>query len=232
MPELPHLDCTSEQRREEIVKNYIVHADDCIVLYGGRTVRSDANNRVIADRYYQFSCKSKTNENDEYVILCGSGAARHLCQLINQPMPPAFNPFIGANNGDNGGRNDGHDDNEEAENEWNPIRRKLYYAVQLFIIRYQETIKAGTKIFYIRQSLCDKSYINCAPQRFQYEGFMTIVHKYKTTIPRIIRELEAHGRVRHFNFNDLAEQAEQYVSNELPNIFRQLLILLLCLQKR
>ena len=220
MPELPPLDCTSAQRREEIVKNYIVHADDCIVLYGGRTVRSNANNRIIADRYYQFSCKSRKDENDEYVILCGSGAARHLCQLINQPMPPAFNPFVGENNDEDGGLNGDNGDNGQTDNSWNATRRKLYYAVQLFITRYQESIKPGTKIFKIRQSLCEKDYIGNAPQEFHYKGFMSIVFKYETTVPRIIEELAVHGVVRHFNFEDLAREADNYVSEELPNIFR------------
>ena len=94
MSELPHLDCTTEERREEICTQYNITADDCIVLYGGRIVRSDANNRIIADRYYQFSCVSRDDKDDKYVILCGAGAARHLCQLIGQPMPPAFNPFV------------------------------------------------------------------------------------------------------------------------------------------
>jgi len=221
MIELPHLNCTTEQRREEICRKYIVNADDCIVLYGGRTVRSDANNRTITDRYYQFSCKSKTNENDERVILCGSGAARHLCQLINQPMPPAFNPFIGEVNDNNSCKGNSVNSNNESEiDHWNTLRRKLYYAVQLFITRYQETIKPGTKIFYIRQSLSDEKYIRYAPQRFQYEGFMSIVCKYKTTIPKIMEELSKHGKIRRFDFSDLVEEAETYVKEDLPNIFK------------
>ncbi len=31
MPEQPHLNCATEQRRIKIVNNYIVHADNCIV---------------------------------------------------------------------------------------------------------------------------------------------------------------------------------------------------------
>lgn len=217
MPKLSHLDCTTEKIREEICRNYIVFADDCIVLYNGRTVRSDANNRTIADRYYQFSCKSRTNENDKYVILCGAGAARHLCQLINQPMPPAFNPFVGENGGGNGGIDRG---GLTEGNHWNITRRKLYYAVQLFITRYQDSIRPGTKIFKIRQRLCDEQYIQYLPNKFHYTDFMTIVHKYQTSIPKIINELATHATIRHFDFADLADKADAYVTEELPNIFR------------
>ena len=48
---LPHLDCTSVEKRIYICQNYIVHADDCIVLPEGKTIRSDANNRTIYDKY-------------------------------------------------------------------------------------------------------------------------------------------------------------------------------------
>ena len=57
-------------------------------------------------------------------------------------------------------------------------------------------------------------------QRFQYEGFMSIVCKYKTTIPKIMEELSKHGKIRRFDFSDLAEEAETYVKEDLPNIFK------------
>ncbi len=49
---------------------------------------------------------------------------------------------------------------------------------------------------------------------------MRVVNKYKTTIPQIIADLSKHGNIRAFNFDDLADYAERYVSDDLPNVFR------------
>lgn len=144
---LSHLNCTTKERRIEIVTNYVVHADDCICLYGGQTVRSDANNRIISDRYYQFSCSDRKN-GDKYVILCGSGAARHFCSLIGESLPSAFSPFVGEAHP--GG--EGYGGGEAVE--WNATRRLLYYAIRLFIVRYTitayEVITNSLFLFYVK----------------------------------------------------------------------------------
>lgn len=212
--DLPHLDCTTESRREIICEEYEVHADDCIVLYGGNTVRSDANKRIIGDKYYQFSCRNKST-NKQYVIRCGSGAARHLCQLINEPMPVSMNPFLQER------KPRGGDAGERAESQWNPLRRQFYNAVQLFIIRYQDILSPGTMIFGILRSVCDEKYRRIAPREFQYEQFSRIVCKFHTTLPEIVHELERYGTLHHYNFTNLANEMERLLPNE-PNIFREM----------
>ena len=210
--ELQHLDCTTEERRVKICQEYEVHADDCIVLYGGRIVRSDANNKEIHDRYYQFSCENKTTK-EKYVITCGSGAARHLCSLIHEPIPHAMNPFVQEREHDIAG---GHDDHYVEK--WNPLRKQLYYAVQLFIMRYQETLIPGTKIFKLLQSIDNEQYINLEPQTFHYEKFVEVVTKFNTNVPQIIQELGQHGRMRNFDFTNLANKLEETLP-ECKNIF-------------
>lgn len=209
--ELQHLDCTTEKCREQICQDYEVHADDCIVLYGGRTVRSDANNREIHDRYYQFSCKNKVTKK-YYMITCGSGAARHLCSLINEPMPRAMNPFIQEREPGEPG------EPGEYINRWNPLRRQMYYAVQLFITRYQDALTPGTKIFKILQSIADERYIHLEPQKFHFQGFVEVVTKFNTNLPRVIQDLERHGRIRNFNFTNLANKLRELLP-DCENIF-------------
>lgn len=210
--ELPRLDCTTEELRENICNEYEVHADDCIVLYGGRVVRSDAKNREIKDKYYQFSCKHKIS-GEERMIICGSGAARHLCSLIGEQMPHAMNPFEGNGNGGDDGGNGGSSTN------WNNKRRKLYYAIQLFITCYQEVLTPGTKIFRLLQSVADEKYIHLQPQKFQYEQFIDVVTKFHTNMPAIIAELGRHGTLRRFNFDTLANEVDEMLP-ERENIFR------------
>jgi hypothetical protein len=224
---LPHLDCTGEQRRIQICQEYKVDADDCILLYGGMTKISDANNREIRDKYYQFSCTPNGKEHPTHVITCGSGAARHFCVLTNQPMPHAFNPFVHgvvetafpANNGENDVVDSIENDNDGNVVGWNPLRRKFYYAVQLFIIRYQKNIRPGTKIFRVLHLICESDKIRFRPQRFHYEMFIEVVIGFNTNIPKIITELEEHGAVRAFDFTDLAKEAEQYLQKGQYNIF-------------
>lgn len=208
---LQHLNCTTEERRVQICQDYEVHADDCIVLYGGRTVRSDANNREIHDRYYQFSCKNKVTE-EKYMITCGSGAARNLCSLINEPMPCAMNPF--SQEGEAGE----HGEQGEHIDRWNHLRRQFYYAVQLFITRYQDALTPGTKIFRLLQSITDEQYINLEPQVFQYQQFVDVVTRFNTSLPRIIQDLERHGRIRAFDFTNLENRLRELLP-ECKNIF-------------
>ena len=211
-----HLDCTTEERRIEICKKYKVHADDCITLYGGRTVRSDANNREIRDKYYQFSCTCKET-GEHYIITCGAGAARHLCSIIKEQMPHAMNPFIDdtyTTTMPGGGRTRG-----DSRSEWNPLRRQLYYAVQIFIIRYQDDLTPGTKIFKLLQSIVDERYIHLEPHLFQYQKFIDVVVGFHTNIPRIIRDLEKFGKVRKFDLNKLAVRLDELLP-ECDNIFR------------
>lgn len=208
---LQHLDCTTEERRIQLCNEFEIHADDCIVLYGNKTIKSDANNRTIYDKYYQFSCRNRAN-NDIYVIVCGSGAARHLCKLIGEPMPHSMNPFIQEENGGQGGVN-GH--NEPA---WNTLRLHFYYCVQIFITRYQEILTPGTKIFNILHGITDESFLHYPPQKFQFEQFGSVVNAFHTSVPSIIGELEKYGRVRHFNLEELAIQYEDYFPTE-RNIF-------------
>lgn len=198
-----HLNCTTENRRIQICQDYEVHADDCIVLYGGHTIRSDANNREIHDKYYQFSCKEKNSE-EIYVITCGSNAARHLCSLINEPMPHAMNPFIQ----ENLGNNEQNIQNEHSEHgkQWNHLRRQFYYAIQLFITRYQSYLTPGTKIFNLLKYILDERYIGLEPNEYHYESLSSVVSKFNTNLPKIIRELENYGQIRTFDFTDLANK--------------------------
>lgn len=212
--ELQHLNCTTEERRVQICQEYVVHADDCIVLYAGRTVRSDANNREIRDRYYQFSCE-KIDSGEKYVITCGSGAARHLCSLINEPMPHAMNPFI--QNRELGECRECGEATERIDR-WNPLRRQFYYAVQLFITRYQDSLTPGTKIFKLLQGITDEQYIHVEPQAFHYQQFIDVVTGFNTNLPRIIQDLECYGRMRTFDFEDIAKKSEELLP-KYDNIF-------------
>ena len=207
---LPHLDCTTEQRRLLLCQEYTIHVDDCIPLYGGHTVRSDANNRIIRDHYYQFSCQHNIRR-DMYVILCGENAARHLCSIIGEPLPSVFNPYLSEGRVEHGGGNN------NIQVEWNHDRRCFYYAVRLFIMRYQNALTPGTKIFRLLKSI-EGSHQNTPPQRFHFEDFSSIVDGFHTNIPLIVQELAQFGNIRNFNFANL----ELYMSKEMnipDNIF-------------
>lgn len=208
--DLQRLNCTTEELRERICREYEVHADDCIVLFGGRVVRSDANNREIKDKYYQFSCKHRVTK-EERMIICGSGAARHFCTLIGEPLPHSMNPFEG-----NGGSGNGGGSSTFAN--WNPIRRQLYYAIQLFIIRYQDSLIPGTKIFKILKNVADERYIHLQPKEFLYKGFIDVVTKFNTNMSTIISDLGKHGNLRHFDFTVLSNEVSKLLPSE-ENIF-------------
>lgn len=215
---LPHLDCTTEQRRVSLCNQYIIHANACITLYNGDIVKSDANNRTIYDHYYQFSCHTRKNDGTEnevsYILTVGETAARHLCSLTKEQLPSSFNPYIGepgASEGNGGGNND---------SAWNPLRRSFYYAVQLFIMRYQNSLVPGTAIFKLLNNISSSKYLGYPPQDFQFEKFMGIVSKYKTSMPKIIGELSQHKEIRNFNFTALANEAEKYITDEIYNVFR------------
>ncbi|MCR4781708.1 MAG: hypothetical protein K5851_03010 [Lachnospiraceae bacterium] len=215
---IAHLNCTTEELRERICEEYIVHADDCIVLFNNRTVRSDANNRIIRDKFYQFSCEHKITK-EKRIITCGSGAARHLCSIIGEPMPRSMNPFEG--NDENFEHDNDHNAiaNRNLNKTWNPIRKQLYNAIQLFIIYYQESLTPGTQIFKILQSVANKKYIHLKPNEYQYLGFMSIVTKFKTDIPTILENLAKYNTLREFHFEQIANEIGTLYPNK-NNVFR------------
>lgn len=210
---LQHLDCTTDARREQICKEYDVHADDCIVLFGGRTVRSDANNRIIRDKYYQFSCKDKQTGKEMFVITCGSGAAHHFSSLINEPLPHSMNPFI-----QDGPEKKSQHIEVDTGTEWNPLRRQFYYAVQLFIMRYQDSLTPGTIIFQLLKEICDATDIASEPTKEHFNIFSKVVSKFKTNLPEIVSFLKKYGKLHNYNFSELSEKMDKQFPY-MPNIF-------------
>ena len=210
---LQHLDCTTDARREQICKEYDVHADDCIVLFGGRTVRSDANNRIIRDKYYQFSCKDKQTGKEMFVITCGSGAAHHFSFLINEPLPHSMNPFI-----QDGPEKKSQHIEVDTGTEWNPLRRQFYYAVQLFIMRYQDNLTPGTIIFQLLKEICNATDIASEPTKEHFNIFSKVVSKFKTNLPEIVSFLKKYGKLHNYNFSELSEKMDKQFPY-MPNIF-------------
>ena len=78
------------------------------------------------------------------------------------------------------------DEPGEYTNQWNPLRRQMYYAVQLFITRYQHILKPGTKIFRLLQSITDEQHIHLEPQKFQFQIFVDVVTKFNTNLPKVM----------------------------------------------
>ena len=223
MPDYPHLDCTTTRRREQICREYDVTVNACIYLYGGRTVRSDANNRLICDKFYRFFCVKHADQTQKYIIECGGGAARHLCSLINQPIPCGYNPFIEesiTNIGDNDNEITNMEDKEGNDDinsvVWNEERRLLYRTVQLFIVRYQSVLYSRASIFEISKSL--EARRNLAPQDFHYRNFSAFVTKFHTTIPIVIEQLEKYGSLHAIDLEPLAQRIDEIPGVE--NIFR------------
>ena len=94
----------------------------------------------------------------------------------------------------------------------------MYYAVQLFITRYQHILKPGTKIFRLLQSITDEQHIHLEPQKFQFQIFVDVVTKFNTNLPKVKYDLEQYGEIRNFDFTNLANKLRELLP-DCENIF-------------
>ena len=148
---MEHLNCRGEQKRIEIVRLYDIKLILYAKLLNGHTKHSDANETLI-DKYYEFKCVLKSNNNITKYITCGSGAGEHLLKLAKIKKTPIFNPL----------RSEAHTGNGRGGNtsnsiKWNPVAKELYDAIRWLICCW-DTVPYG-KLLELKQNL-EKYYYN------------------------------------------------------------------------
>lgn len=188
------MNCTGRGNRKRICEEYDVQAIGCIVLYGGRTVISDAGGKVIRDKYYKFLCVNKGDGHREF-IQCGYPTAKHICELSGIQLPAEFNPFVGE--GNNGGGAGGG----QNVRPMNRGRKQLDNAIMLFVTAKDEILGPETAIFKIKERV-EKDMYNDVDFG-DVKAVNTILGKFYTTMSQIIADLGMHGTVRNYNFNIL-----------------------------
>ena len=194
---------------------YDVKAIGCIVLFGGRTVISDAGGRVITDKYYKFLCIHKYDKHQEF-IQCGYPTARHICALGGIELPSEFNPFAddGAN-GDVGGRGEAGVEDRVIRT-LNRGRKQLLNAIMLFVTVNDVILQPQTPIFKIKNRV--EGDMHSAVEWRDVKAVNTILGRFHTTMPQIIGQLETYGRTRRYNFDILIGLVDE---NEIiPNNYR------------
>lgn len=123
--------CRGKEKREEIIRDYIVEPVAHIQLLKGQTKQSDAQAKIEND-YYVFKVISREKGDVIDTILCGMGAARHFLELLHHEGLPLFNPLQGDGAGGAGGNGGDGGDGIPRQN-WNPLARQLYYAIMWVI---------------------------------------------------------------------------------------------------
>lgn len=203
------MDCTGETRRKKICSEYNIKAIGCIVLYGGRTVISDAGGKVITDKYYKFLCTHKRDRHIEF-IKCGYPTAKHICELCSLELSVEFNPFAGA-----GRRCSTRTGRGMIGRQKNQGRIQLYNAIMLFITEKDDVLVPNSPIFNIKDRVLEDMYSDVKLR--DVKAVNTILGKFHTTMPEIIRNLGRYGRMRTYNFNRLI----QMIDNEgIENNYR------------
>ena len=205
------MDCTGKPKRKRICAQYNINAIGCIVLYGGRTVISDAGGKVITDKYYKFHCVHKGDGHHEF-IQCGYPTAKEICELCNIDLPSEFNPF--ANNG--GGAGGGMGGGVNAVRPQNRGRKQLDNAIMLFITAKDDVLSPETAIFKVKERVEQDMYSDVEER--DVKAVNTILGSFHTTIPKIIEEMGLHGAIRRFNFNILINLIDS--KNIQPNNYR------------
>ena len=200
------MDCRSEEKRKQIVKDYDVVPKVHIKLLAGQIKDSDAGGTIKND-YYIFEAKHKKNGNLE-IILCGMGAAKDFLRLLKHKGLPIFNPLHGeidyvggdpqegeeAEGHGNGNPQRGDGGGGKRNLEWNPIARQLYNACMWVIIIIDA--KAGTPIFEIQEKVYN--YRDREPFEGRVKGVNTIIMRnlQGRTLTEAINELRANNRIR------------------------------------
>lgn len=191
---LEHLDCYREDTRKSIISDYNIQLLIYAKLLNGRTKVSDAHD-ILTDRYYEFLCVSKADENIKKVITCGSGAGKHLIKLAGLETPTIFNPLIG----DGHGRHGGGGNVTDASTQWDPLAKELYNAIRWLICCW-DTIPYG-KLLDIKNGL--EKYPYREPFASKIVSVNNIIRKDKKerTLSEMIDELRVNNNIRNYNFD-------------------------------
>lgn len=202
------MDCTGESTRAKIYNEYDIKAIGCIVLYGGREVKSDAGGKLITDKYYKFLCIHKNDGHHEF-IQCGYPTAKLICDAKGIELPSEFNPFKGT-----GGI--GSSKGGKSVSPKNKGRRQLISAIMLFVTSKDDILKPETAIFKVKERIEKNMYSNLELR--DVKAVNTILGNFHTNITKIITELGLHGTVRKYNFDILIKMIDD--NKITPNNYR------------
>ena len=211
---MPLIYCRTPQRREEIVKEYVVTPIAHLKLINNRTVESCAGG-TITDRYYVFHCTSRRNAEDFGEIYCGHVAARHLCNLINEDPPRLFNPLLNDENDDETSNNPVSEgstssnsgrENIKSPRQWNPAMKELNNAVNILLLYWPQMNNS------VLEKIAEKirPYPHKSPFPALVKSVNTMLRNHATTMRAILTEIESeNGAVRNYSFTHLVEILNQ-----------------------
>lgn len=209
------MDCRGHNRRIQIVQKYDVIPEVHVPVMNGITIKSDAGNDI-SKTYFIFTCISKTSGKKE-TIICGRTTANDFSKLTGKELPLLFNPLvdaplIGGPNVGGGGRVA-----HPARIKWNKARKQLYNATMLMIIYTGNIPNPFQPLFGIKKDI--EKYPNVETQIRHVKSLVTVLKKFKTTIPKIIEKLEKHNHIRNFEFDDLSNFLVSKGESDLAKYF-------------
>lgn len=200
---LEHLDCYGEKNRESIVDEYNLELLIYAKLLNGKIKHSDARDKL-TDKYYEFLCTHKENENIQKIITCGSGAGEHLIKLAKLKKTKIFNPLVGQGNGAHGGGGNGSDTSKRT---WNPLAKELYNAIRWLICCW-DIIPYG-KLLDIKKALEDYYYNEPFPSKIIYVNNVLSKDKRGRALTEMINEFRNDNNIREYNFNLINAKLEE-----------------------
>lgn len=200
--QLEHLDCRGADVREQIVKDYNIECIAYRKLLNGQEKVSDAKDKL-TDRYFQFICTSKTDENKKYLIECGVYAGKHLLSLLGTEPPEFFDPLISAPkiNQNNSKQKNSESCNkvDKGTDDWHPLAFELFIAINI-LIEVWRIIPQG-KLLDIKQKV--EQYYRYAPfpDRVCYVNAVIGKDAERRTLVQMIEELRNRGNdIKDFKF--------------------------------
>lgn len=211
------MDCRGHNRRIQIVQNYDVIPEVHLPVMNGITIKSDAGNDI-SKTYFIFTCIPKTTGKKE-TIICGRTTANDFSKLTGKELPLLFNPLINAplvgGINANAARLGNH--NNHPHIKWNKARKQLYNATMLMILYTGNKPDPFQPLFGIRRDI--EKYPNYSVQIRHVKALVTVLKKFKTTIPKVIDKLEVNNMMIAYNFDLLADFLISKNQNELVKFF-------------
>ena len=200
------MNCYSKEKRIQICNKYNVKFISHNMNFDEKPIKSDTGYDIQND-YCIFNVSNDfVNEN----IICGSEAYNHFAQLLNIKIPPimySLNTIVDKNN-----NNEKQSINKETNNiEWNKITKQFYIAISLFIDYYNIKYSNDNYIYLLKDKKY-KYYYN-KPYDDEVYRFNKILQKFKTSMPIILDKVKNKMRIKHLNFNELAN----IIINKYPN---------------
>lgn len=212
-----NFNCRGEQCRKEMVQKYNLKLIAFTKLLNGQSKKSCAS-VLLTDAYYTFEYESKITKYDKGSFFCGHVVAKNFMELANIASVPIFNPLHSENNenySNKGSNKEKSLSKEDFKNNWHPLAKQLYNAINLIIVCWNTPIYGRLALY--KSDLLKYKYAKPYLERIKFVNDVIEKDSKKRTLTKMLEDLRVlNPDLKQFEFNLLSDELK---NNDIVSMF-------------